>query len=141
MKATSFNPETAARPALVINAADYDRLAALAAAAQARNAATAGELLAELDRAAVVPPSELPADIVSMQSHVTFRDESTGRVQRVRLVYPNEADIAEGRISVLTPVGTALIGLAKGQTISWETRTGEERSLTVIDVRPPTESG
>jgi regulator of nucleoside diphosphate kinase len=52
----------------------------------------------------------------------------------VTLVYPGEADIGQGRISVLTPVGAALIGLSKGQSIDWATRTGETRRLTVIEV-------
>jgi regulator of nucleoside diphosphate kinase len=125
-----------AKPPIVIHAADYDRLAALAEATRANHSEAAGELLAELDRAFVVHASDLPAGIVSMQSMVTFRDEISGRARRVRLVYPNEADIAEGRISVLTPIGAALIGLSKGQSIAWETRTGEERSLTVLDVVP-----
>jgi regulator of nucleoside diphosphate kinase len=125
---------TNSRPPLVIDAADFDRLASLADAALASNAAVAQDLLAELDRAAVVPAAEVPPDTIGMRSDVEFRDNETGRVQRVQLVYPNEADIAAGRISVLTPIGTALIGLGKGRTITWATRTGELRSLTVLDV-------
>jgi regulator of nucleoside diphosphate kinase len=55
----------------------------------------------------------------------------------VTLVYPAEADIAEGRISVLTPVGTALIGLRAGQSITWRTRDGRKQVLTVLRVTPP----
>jgi regulator of nucleoside diphosphate kinase len=127
----------APEPRLVINFADYDRLAALADAAQARNAAVARDLLRELDRATIVPPAEFPAETVAMHSKVVFRDEQSGQAQRVTLVYPNEADIAEGRVSVLTPVGAALIGLSRGQTISWQARTGERRSLTVLAVAAP----
>jgi regulator of nucleoside diphosphate kinase len=126
-----------AEPRLIINFADYDRLAALADAAHARNAAVARDLLHELDRATIVPPADFPPEAVAMHSTVTFRDEQTGHAQRVTLVYPNEADIAEGRVSVLTPVGAALIGLSEGQTMSWEARTGERRSLTVLEVTPP----
>ncbi|GEP07041.1 hypothetical protein MOX02_50790 [Methylobacterium oxalidis] len=55
----------------------------------------------------------------------------------VTLVYPGEADIGQARISVLTPVGAALLGLSKGQSISWTTRTGAGKQLTVLDVREP----
>jgi regulator of nucleoside diphosphate kinase len=140
MKAVPSVAAAGAKPPLVIHTADYDRLAALAEATRANHSGVAGELLAELDRASVVTASDLPAGVVSMQSGVTFRDDASGRIHRVRLVYPNEADITEGRMSVLTPVGAALIGLSKGQSIGWETRTGEERSLTVLDVAPPEDS-
>lgn len=71
-----------------------------------------------------------------MGSENTFEEDS-GRVQRVTLVYPRDADISEGKISVLTPIGAALIGLKVGQTITWETRTGEIKRLTVREVRQP----
>jgi regulator of nucleoside diphosphate kinase len=58
-------------------------------------------------------------------------------VQKVVLVYPSEADISERKISVLTPIGTALIGVHVGQAITWETRTGEVKRLTVLQVREP----
>ena len=67
-----------------------------------------------------------------MGSEVEFRDETTGTVRKVTLVYPGEADIALGKISVLTPIGTALIGLGVGQSIMWETRTGDLKRLTVL---------
>ena len=51
------------------------------------------------------------------------------------LVYPNQADISQDKISVLTPIGTALIGLRVGSSITWETRTGEFKRLTVLEVR------
>jgi len=69
-----------------------------------------------------------------MDSEVEFRDETTGQVRRVTLVYPNEADVAVGRISVLTPIGAALIGLSVSQTMEWETPGGERRSLTILSV-------
>jgi regulator of nucleoside diphosphate kinase len=72
-----------------------------------------------------------------MNSEVQFRDDTTGKVQRVMLVYPEEADISLHKISVLTPVGTALIGLPTGQSITWETPTGELRQLTVLAVHEP----
>ena len=72
-----------------------------------------------------------------MGCRIEFRDNATGKVQTVTLVYPGEADIARGRISVLTPIGAALIGLSAGQSIDWETRSGSIKRLTVLDVREP----
>jgi len=68
---------------------------------------------------------------------VEFRDDTTGKVQTVTLVYPEDADISQGKISVLTPIGAALIGVRVGHSITWETRTGEMRRLTVLQVREP----
>ena len=66
-----------------------------------------------------------------MNSKVEFRDDTTGKVQMVTLVYPDQADISQGKVSVLTPVGTALIGLQTGDFITWEAPNGERRQLTV----------
>jgi regulator of nucleoside diphosphate kinase len=67
-----------------------------------------------------------------MHSRFVFKDESTGEARTVSLVYPGEEDIDDGRISILTPVGAALLGLSEGQSIEWETRIGESRTLTVL---------
>ena len=67
---------------------------------------------------------------------MTYRDETTGREQTVTLVFPGEADIALGRVSVLTPIGVALLGLAEGASSSWDTLQGETRRLTVVRVAP-----
>ena len=121
--------------AIRISSADYERLADLAEAVAGRTPQIAETLLQEIERAAVVPAGEMPAGIVTMNAEVTFRDEHTGKVQTVRLVYPGEADIEAGRVSVLTPIGTALLGLSEGQRIGWQTRGGEARELTVVSVR------
>jgi regulator of nucleoside diphosphate kinase len=76
----------------------------------------------------------MPSHVVNVGSEVTFRDNTTGRVQTVILVLPKEANIAERRVSVLTPIGAALIGLAEGASIDWSTRDGEARLLTVLQV-------
>ncbi len=88
----------------------------------------------EIGRARIVPDDRLPADVVGMGSLVRFRDESTGAERTVRLVYPREADIAAGRISILTPIGAGLIGLKQGQSIRWEDRDGHPKVLQVIAV-------
>ena len=124
-------------PPIKIRQADSERLVELAEAAAETSPATAEFLAGEIERATVVPDTALLAGIVGMESEVTFRDDVTGLQKRVTLVYPKSADIEAGRISVLTPIGAALIGLAAGQAISFVTPSGELRSLTVMDVRGP----
>lgn len=96
----------------------------------------ASVLTEELERAHVLADSH-PVQTVCMGSEVRFRDDSTGTVRTATLVYPDDADISRRRLSVLTPVGAALIGLNAGNSITWETRTGDLRRLTVLEVRVP----
>jgi regulator of nucleoside diphosphate kinase len=120
-------------PAIIVTTTDQERLAALASAVMKREPAVAHELLAELDRAIVVAADAAPRTLVRMGSTLTFRSDD-GVARQVTLVFPGEADIGRGRISILTPVGTALLGLSKGASIKWQGRDGRERELTVIDV-------
>jgi regulator of nucleoside diphosphate kinase len=121
-------------PSLMISADDARRLSLLAKASMTQFPRVAHFLAQEVNRATIVP--EQPKGIVRMGSQVVYRDEGTGRIRDVTLVFPHEADINLNRISVLTPVGAALIGLAKGQNIEFQTPTHEKRSLTVLVVRP-----
>jgi regulator of nucleoside diphosphate kinase len=123
------------KPAIVLSAEDYKRLSTLAYASTKRLQNLAEELAHEIERARVLAAGELPSELVRMNSEVEFRDETTGRVQSVVLVYPEDADISKHKISVLTPIGTALIGLRKGHSITWKTVSGEVRRLTVLSVR------
>ncbi|RUZ28928.1 nucleoside diphosphate kinase regulator, partial [Mesorhizobium sp. M7A.F.Ca.CA.001.15.1.1] len=93
---------------LLVTDADHHRLTGLARASLDRVPETAEELLSEMDRAVVTAAASMPANVVRMGSAVTIRNDG-GNIQRVTLVYPGEADISENRISVLTPMGTALI--------------------------------
>ena len=123
-------------PPIVLDAAYSERLEALAATAMRGPAAELGDrLMQEVARATVLPSAEMPGDVINIGSEVSFRDEVTGREQTVSIVLPADADIAKGRVSVLTPIGAALIGLRSGASIGWETREGEERRLTVLEVR------
>jgi regulator of nucleoside diphosphate kinase len=124
------------KPRVTLTANDYERLSLLARAAATRMPDLASVLTEELERAHVLVDGR-PEETVCMGSEVEFRDDSTGKVQTVTLVYPGDADISQRRISVLTPVGTALIGLGAGDSITWETRIGELRQLTVLQVREP----
>ena len=127
--------EQTLKPAITLSSGDYVKLSTLVHAAMNRMPELADGLSAELERAQVVDDERFPAQAVCMGCEVDFRDDTTGKSQRVTLVYPAQADIVQGKVSVLTPIGTALIGLRAGQSISWQTRVGETRRLTVLDVR------
>ena len=92
------------------------------------------QLERELVRAVVVPRDEIPADIVTMNSRVVFEDETTGERREITLVYPKQADIASGKISVLVPVGTALLGVRIGQSIDWELPNGAKHRYKVVAI-------
>lgn len=119
-------------PQIVLGSADHRQLISLAMG----GAEDADGLLSELERAQVVPDSALPQDVVRMGSTVRFRTDG-GAERSVQVVWPAEADIATGKISVLTPVGTALIGLRAAQSITWLTRDGRKQVLTVLGVTAP----
>jgi regulator of nucleoside diphosphate kinase len=126
-----------AKPRITLTANDHEKLSVLANAAAHTMPEVAAELSEELDRAHVLAAGRHPVNTVRMGCEVDFRDDMTERVQTVTLVYPQEADISNGSISVLTPIGTALIGLHVGKSIDWTTRTGETKRLTVLQVREP----
>jgi regulator of nucleoside diphosphate kinase len=133
-----MSARTETLPAIVLRPGDFTRLDQLASAAEHALPDVAEYLGRELDRAKVVPT--VGADVVAMGSRVVFKDDAE-HVHDVILVYPEEADMEKGRLSVLTPVGAALIGLSVGQSIRWRTRNGEERTLTVLSVAevPPSD--
>ena len=125
-------------PAIVVSSTDQRRLTQLALDALNRAPDIAAELLTEMERAEVIDP--VPVNVVGMGSAVAFSDDE-GREKQVTLVYPGNADIGAGRISILTPIGTALIGLGEGQSIAWTTRDGRRRTLTVVRVQPGAAEG
>ena len=129
---------TGLRPSsrILISDTDHDRLTGLARALLDRAPETAEELLSEMDRAVVTDAAAMPAGVVRMGSIVTVRGEGE-ESQRLMLVYPGEADIAQNKISVLTPMGTALIGASVGQAVWWSSRGGRELSVTVEAVDTP----
>lgn len=120
-------------PRLVMGSEDHNRLMTIANGLVGPMADVAGQLTGELERARVVAQSKLPANVVRMGSYVSFTT-SDGANRTFQLVYPADADISAGRVSVLTPMGAALIGLSEGQTIPWTTRDGRTLSLTVTSV-------
>ncbi len=125
----------AARPSIILSETDADRLSALAVRAEKQSPVVAGLLLDEIARARIVPDRKLPPTAVAIGSTVEFIDEARDARRTVSLVLPADADIAAGRISVLTPIGAGLIGLSIGQTILWPDRDGHERRLRILEVR------
>jgi regulator of nucleoside diphosphate kinase len=126
--------KAARRPPIHMIDREADILADLAASAATRLPQVSQLLLEELGRATIHKADRIPADIVTMHSVVQFTDAASGKEHRYQLVYPKDADIAEGRISILTPVGAGLIGLRAGQSILWPDRDGHERLLTIAKV-------
>lgn len=119
---------------IYLRKSDYQQISALL---ENTDSAVADALWQELDRARVVDDSALPANTVAMQSQVVFVDLDSGEHMQVELVYPSQADIAAGRVSILAPVGAALIGLSVGQQIDWPLANGRHRRLQVVSVESP----
>jgi regulator of nucleoside diphosphate kinase len=123
------------KPRITMLAADHDRLSTLARAASHSHPDVSAVLTEELDRARVVTAEGKRAhDFVRMGHSVEYRDDTAGTVRKVTLVYPEDADIGQGKISVLTPIGAALVGVGVGESISWETRNGEIKRMTILQV-------
>ncbi len=122
-------------PPIAITRRDSERLARLAAVAVDKFPVTSEFLAREVDRAHLIEDFETLPGLVSMNSEVEFRDDISGQVRRVRLVYPEQVGKESPAISVLTPVGAALIGLSVSQSIEFQTPSGGWRSLTVLSVR------
>lgn len=125
------------KPSLTLLDSEADALADLALAYVQKNPLAAKLLLQEVDRADTTNAGDLPADVVTMGSRVVFRDEATGETHSVELVYPKDADMEAHRLSILTPVGAALIGMKRGSAIDWPNRRGVARRLTIADVHQP----
>jgi len=105
------------QPNISLTTQDHQRLSRLVAGygRLAPAAASGTETLAELlDAGRIVPPQDIPGDIVTMNSQVLYQDLETGELREARVVYPEDANPATGHISVLSPVGAALLGLAAG---------------------------
>lgn len=126
-----------ALPPISLRMCDADRLRNIAEAASDKYPQTTDFLAREIERADIVPDARLLPGLVTMDSDVTFRDDISMQERSVTLVYPEAADVDAGKISILTPIGAALIGLSVGQTIEFQTPGGRWRSLTVLKVKQP----
>jgi len=129
----TFENATQSKPPITIARSDHDRLWGLAEGVSDRNPDVSSQLLAELDRAEIVPDEHIKANVVRMGSILRFTTD-TGEDRTITLVFPNEADISAGKVSILTPIGAALIGLSAGQSIDWTGRDGHPHRLAVESV-------
>ena len=130
----------ASLPPVFLADSEADILADLALAVRGRSPLAADFLLREIDRASTTSPAELPRDVVTMMSCVDFVDEDSGELHSVQLVYPKDADTDLHCISVLTPIGAALIGMRRGEAIDWADLRGARRRLRIVGVAQPSRS-
>ncbi|MEZ0469419.1 nucleoside diphosphate kinase regulator [Luteimonas sp. B3_2_R+30] len=133
----SIIPPSIIPPSIIVSEPDAERLESLLESDEWRSQPAARALQDELLRAEVRPQGNMPAEVVGMHSSVECEDERSGDRHCLTLVYPKEADVASGRVSVLAPVGSALLGLSVGQHIDWRTPDGRQLRLTVLAVQPP----
>lgn len=136
MKKIDTNP-VAGRPVIHMIDEEGDAIEALAMAMEGQNSKVSELLYEELGRAEFHTIGNMPLNIVTMNCKVEFVDERSGSQRIVTLVYPKDADVEQGRISIFTPIGAGLIGMLAGETIAWPDRSGNERMLRIVAVTPP----
>jgi regulator of nucleoside diphosphate kinase len=122
------------QPAITISSLDLKRLDQLLDSLPPNSCAEADLLRAELERARVLDPQQMPPDVVTMNSRVRFRVEPSQNEYELTLVYPKDLDGSTGRISILAPVGSALLGLCVGQQIEWPALRGTTVRVRIVEV-------
>lgn len=129
---------------IFITAADKKRLDTLVSATHKSGPHRRDDLVdvaAELARAVVIEPKEIPANVVTMNSKVILHDLDTAEDDNYTLVFPDDADAASGAISVLAPIGTAILGYKEGDTVEWTVPAGKRRFRIEKIVYQPEASG
>lgn len=122
------------KPPITLSSLDAARLEKMLDSLDSKQIPNKEDLQAELDRANIVEPAEMPDDVVTMNSMVIFRMESSGTEFALTLVYPNSIGDGAGKISVLAPVGSALLGLREGDEISWPKPGGGLLKVRILKV-------
>lgn len=125
---------------IIVSSLDMERLEQLVELPAYRNFIGADALRTELLRASVVDPDKIPSDVVTMNSTALVEDEDSKEAHELTLVYPREADGSPGKVSVLAPVGSAMLGLRIGQSIEWQVPGGRRLRLRVQAIRYQPES-
>lgn len=124
------------QPRIIVTESDLERLRRmLDHHSVGRDSETAEMLEMELARAEVVAPDAVPPDVVTMNSTVVFEDVANGSKRELTLVYPAEASAAAGRVSILAPIGSAILGLSVGQMIDWPLPNGRTKQLRIVEVK------
>lgn len=124
----------ARKPSIILSSLDVDRIEALLAAIPASAFPGKADLQAELDRAEVVAPSEIPPHVVTMNSAVRFTIVETGKEFCLTLVYPRDMDGSADKISIFAPVGSALLGLSVGDELAWPGPGGKAMTVQVKEI-------
>ena len=122
------------KPEIIVLASDAERLEMIVDRLPASAQDSKDALLGELARADIVEPDALPANVVTMNSTVRFEVIDPHEALCLTLVYPAELSRAPNQISVLTPIGTALLGMAEGSVIDWPRRDGQNVQVRVLEV-------
>ena len=122
------------KPHITVSALDIERLEALFDALPSATAEANAGLLDELGRAKVVEPEQMPPNVVTMRSRVSFEIEQPHQQLCLTLAYPKDMAELDDGISILTPIGTALLGLSTGDRIDWPLADGQVSTLTILDV-------
>ena len=120
------------RNSVYLTSQDFERLTRLLASEPKKENVLA--LQEEIENAVVVGQAEIPPDVVTMNSRVQFRDEESGDEESVTVVYPSSAEPAQGLVSVLAPVGSALLGLSAGDIVEWPVPRGRTRRLRITAI-------
>ena len=122
------------KPEITVSTSDLERLEGLLSKLPTRNRSDLDGLRAELDRANILDTDGMPADVIMMNSRARFREETSGREYELTLAWPHEANAADGKVSIFSPAGSALLGLSVGQRIDWQTPEGHAIQLRVLAV-------
>ena len=123
-------------PPISISSLDLERLERLldSPAASTTERTQLDRLLRELERAEVLEPQQVPATLVTMNSTVRCREQASGREYQLTLVYPHDLDGHSDKVSVLAPLGSALLGLSVGQAIDWPAPGGQQLRIEVLEL-------
>ncbi|MEC5342487.1 nucleoside diphosphate kinase regulator [Brenneria populi] len=122
------------KPNLTISELDAERLDMLLEQPAFADSDIAQALNEELDRAEILPPRAIPSDVVTMNSRVRFRDLNTNEEHVRTLVYPASAQDSHSQLSVMAPLGAALLGMHVGNAIAWRLPNGEETRIDVLEL-------
>ena len=122
------------KPPLLMSRLDVERIESLLETPAAQRVDTSA-LEAELERATVVEPAQMPPDVITMNSTARFLEETSGEERELTLVFPHDADGSAEKVSILAPVGSALLGLHVGDSIEWPLPGGRTIRLRVLSIR------
>jgi regulator of nucleoside diphosphate kinase len=126
---------------IYVTSNDFDRLRFISGMTEAKDRGDLMDLVDELNRAVVVPAAEVPADVITMNSRVRLTDLASGKTHEYTLVYPHDANYAEGKVSIVAPVGAAMIGYREGDEFEWEVPAGRRRFRVDAVLYQPEASG